>query len=124
MAVVGLLDEVLLSGSSIVYGLLFLFVCTACGLWVRVADLIMAPISAPLAFTVGLLPVSSGGAGFGSRMVGLFTHLSLQAGWLYGGTLTAVLTVGLRRVLVLADRAARRARRPRRTAQPPERPLP
>jgi hypothetical protein len=118
MAIIGLLDEVLLGGSSIAYGLLFLLVCAACGLWVRIPDLIMAPITVPIAFAVGLVPVSDGGADFSSRMVGLFTHLSLQAGWLYGGTLTAVLTVALRRVLVLVDRASRRARHAGSTAQP------
>ncbi|MGK5629028.1 DUF6542 domain-containing protein [Streptomyces sp. URMC 123] len=74
-----------------------MLVATACGLWVRPAELITAPISAPIAFVVGLLPASGGGDGFSGRLMGVFTALALHAGWLYGGTLAAALVVWLRR---------------------------
>jgi hypothetical protein len=108
MLAVGFLDELLLGGSPLVYGLLFVLLCGAGALWVRPADLITAPISAPIAFTAGLLP-AGGGDGFGSRVVEVFTLLALQAGWLYAGTMTAVVMVILRKVLALGGRTARRA---------------
>ncbi|MGP3954288.1 DUF6542 domain-containing protein [Streptomyces sp. 7N604] len=109
MLVVGVLDAWLLDGSSFVYGLLFLLLCVACGLWVRPTDLITAPISAPIAFTAGLQPISGGEGGLGGAVVAVFTQLALQAGWLYGGTLAAGATVAVRKVLMLGDRAVRRA---------------
>ncbi|MEU8568237.1 DUF6542 domain-containing protein [Streptomyces pathocidini] len=110
MLTTGVLDDLLLDGSSVVYGLVFLVVCVGGGLWVRPNDLITAPISAPIAFTVGLQPISGGEGGFGPQVIAVFTQLALQAGWLYAGTATACLVVALRKVLVLSDRAAARRR--------------
>jgi hypothetical protein len=122
MLTIGVLDELLLDSSSLAYGLLFVLVCAACGLWVRGTELITAPISAPIAFAVGLQPISGGEGGLGGQVVAVFTQLALQAGWLYGGTLTACLVVAVRKVLMLGDTVARRAQRPSGSAKPAERP--
>ncbi|MEU9028467.1 DUF6542 domain-containing protein [Streptomyces sp. NPDC048383] len=100
----------LLFGSSLfVYGLLFLPVAAVTALWVRPADLITAPISVPIAFAVGVWPVSGGSGGFAGELMGVVSALSLHAGWLYAGTLIAAL-IALARRAVLSDRrrAARR----------------
>ncbi|MEU3774808.1 DUF6542 domain-containing protein [Streptomyces sp. NPDC032472] len=100
-------------GSLFGYGLLFLPVAAATALWVRPADLITAPIAAPIAFAVGVWPISGGsGGGFGAQLMGIVTALSLHAGWLYGGTLVAALiAVGRKAVLM-----GRRGRLPRRAS--------
>ncbi|GAA2335247.1 DUF6542 domain-containing protein [Streptomyces violaceusniger] len=113
---IGCLDALLFSGSPTVYSVLFLPVCAACGLWVRPADLLAAPVTAPLAYTVGLLPVNEGSAGFSGQAVGVFTALSLQAGWLYAGTLLTVVIVLVRRALLVIRR--RRQQRPRPSRHP------
>ncbi|MGP4003071.1 DUF6542 domain-containing protein [Streptomyces sp. 8N706] len=114
----GTLDRLLLGAAALPYGLLFLLTCALGSLWVRPSDLITAPISAPISFAAGLLPASGGSGGLGSQVMAVFTQLALQAGWLYGGTLTAVVIVGVRKILMLGDRAARRAGRPPGGAQP------
>ncbi|MET8677559.1 DUF6542 domain-containing protein [Streptomyces sp. NPDC004647] len=126
MLAVGTLDRLLLDASAVFYGLLFLLVCALCGLWVRSMDLLSAPISGPIAFAAGLLPLTAGSGGFGSQVMAMFTQLALQAGWLYGGTLTAGLVVGARKVVQLGSGAARRAQQdPPGGQQPPaERPQP
>ncbi|MCM2576255.1 DUF6542 domain-containing protein [Streptomyces meridianus] len=86
-------DRILLAASPLGYGLVFLVVCTATALWVRRSDLAAAPVSAPIAFTVGLIVLSGD---TGGRLMGVFTTLALQAGWLYGGTLLAGLIAVLR----------------------------
>ncbi|WP_208928682.1 DUF6542 domain-containing protein, partial [Streptomyces rapamycinicus] len=113
---VGCLDALLLSGSPTVYSVLFLPACAACGLWVRPADLLAAPVTAPLAYTVGLLPINEGSAGLSGQAVGVFTALSLQAGWLYAGTLLTVVIVLVRRAVLVTRR--RRQQRPRPSRHP------
>lgn len=113
---IGCLDALLFSSSPTVYSVLFLPACAACGLWVRPADLLAAPVTAPLAYTVGLLPINDGSAGFSGQAVGVFTALSLQAGWLYAGTLLTVVIVLVRRAVLVTRR--RRQQRPRPSRHP------
>ncbi|WP_030159608.1 DUF6542 domain-containing protein [Streptomyces sp. NRRL S-244] len=101
----------LFGGSLLAYGLLFLPVAAATALWVRPADLITAPISAPIAFAAGLWPISGGSGGFGAELMGIVSALSLHAGWLYGGTLVSALIVVVRKAVLISRR-----RLPRRTA--------
>ncbi|KOX02179.1 membrane protein [Streptomyces sp. NRRL B-3648] len=98
MFLLGYLDQLLFGASLTVYGVLFLPVCVLTALWVRAGDVLTAPVVAPIAFAVGLLPVADGGGGLLGRMMGLVTGLATQAGWLYGGTLAAGLIVLVRRV--------------------------
>lgn len=109
MLAVGCLDALLLSRSPVVYGLFFLLVCAASAVWVRPADLIVAPVSVPIAFAVGLVPLGDGGEGFGGRAMNLVTTLSLEVGWLYAGTLVTCLIVLVRRI-ALVGRRQRRAK--------------
>ncbi len=102
MLLAGGLDALLLDGRPAVYGISFVLVSAVCALWVRPADLATAPIAAPIAFTAGLLFVSGGSGGPVERLVELVTALAVHAGWLYGGTLTAVA------VAVARGRAGRR----------------
>ncbi|MFF5702207.1 DUF6542 domain-containing protein [Streptomyces sp. NPDC012794] len=105
----------LLFGSSLfAYGLLFLPVAAAVAVWVRPADLITAPISAPIAFAAGVWPVSGGSGGFGGQLMGVVSALSLHAGWLYAGTLIAGLIALARRAALSGRRRA--ARQQRRTS--------
>ncbi|MEU6506860.1 DUF6542 domain-containing protein [Streptomyces sp. NPDC046942] len=98
MFLLGCLDELLFGASMPVYGVLFLPVCILTALWVRDSDLLTAPVILPIAFALGLLPVADGKAGLLSRLMGVFTGLATQAGWLYGGTLVACVIVLVRRV--------------------------
>ncbi|MFF4317486.1 DUF6542 domain-containing protein [Streptomyces sp. NPDC001568] len=99
----------LLFGSSLfVYGLLFLPVAAVTALWVRPADLITAPISVPIAFAVGVWPVSGGSGGFAGELMGVVSALSLHAGWLYAGTLVAALIALTRRAVLSGRRRAAR----------------
>ncbi|MFH8488366.1 DUF6542 domain-containing protein [Streptomyces longisporoflavus] len=98
----------LFGGSIVAYGVLFLPVSVLTALWVRPADLMTAPVAVPIAFAVGLLPISGGSGGFGGQLMGLITSLALHAGWLYGGTLVACFIVIVRKIKHLAQR--RRAR--------------
>ncbi|MFD4996352.1 DUF6542 domain-containing protein [Streptomyces buecherae] len=109
MLAVGCLAALLLSGSTVAYGLFFLLVCAASGVWVRPADLIAGPVSVPIAFAVGLVPLGEGGDGFGEHAMNVVTALSLEVGWLYTGTLITGLIVLVRRV-ALVGRRQRRAR--------------
>ncbi|MFJ1806417.1 MULTISPECIES: DUF6542 domain-containing protein [unclassified Streptomyces] len=111
MFAVGCLDELLFDASLTVYSVLFLPVCLLTALWVRGSDLLSAPVVAPIAFAVGLLPVSEGGNGIGARLMGLVTALATQVGWLYGGTIVAGATIlarGLRRAAARRQSANRR----------------
>ncbi|WP_129307011.1 DUF6542 domain-containing protein [Streptomyces sp. L2] len=98
MFLLGCLDELLFGASLTVYGVLFLPVCALTALWVRAGDVLTAPVVVPIAFVVGLLPVTDGGGGVLGRVMGLVTGLATQAGWLYGGTLAAGVIVLVRRV--------------------------
>lgn len=98
MFVLAGLDRLLFDSSEIVYGLLFLPVSALTALWVRPADLVTAPISVPIAFAVGVFPISGGSEGLGGQIMGLVTALAVHAGWLYGGTLIAGLIASVRKV--------------------------
>jgi hypothetical protein len=119
MLTVGGLDWLMLDGSPTAYGVLFLPVCAACALWVRPADLVTAPISAPIAFSAGLFPIAGGSGGLGGQLMSVFTLLALHAGWLYSGTLVATLIVIVRKARLLGGKAA--ARRAQRSAWQQER---
>ncbi|MFF8278673.1 DUF6542 domain-containing protein [Streptomyces lateritius] len=125
MLMLGFLDWLILDGSPIVYGLLFLPVSALTALWVRTADLVTAPISVPIAFAVGVVPISGGTGGFGGQAMAVVTALAVHAGWLYGGTLVAGLITSVRKVRDMGRRqraaaaaAALRAHPPRRPANP------
>jgi hypothetical protein len=107
MLVLGFLDLVLFGGAVAVYGVLFLLVSGLAAGWVRKADLVTAPIAAPIAFAVGALPIADGSGGLGAQLMGVFTTLALNAGWLYGGTLVAALIAAARRAALV--RAGRRS---------------
>ncbi|GAA3136556.1 membrane protein [Streptomyces echinatus] len=104
MFLLGCLDQLLFGASLTVYGVLFLPVCVLTALWVRVGDVLTAPVVLPIAFAVGLLPVAESGGGLLGRLMGLVTGLATQAGWLYGGTLAAGALVLARRVLWVRTR--------------------
>ncbi|MFF3324648.1 DUF6542 domain-containing protein [Streptomyces sp. NPDC002889] len=112
MLVLGSLNQLLLGGSAVVYGLLFLPVSALTALWVREADLVTAPITVPIAFAVGIVPIAGGNGGFGGRMMAVVTALAVHAGWLYGGTLIAGLITCVRKVRMMGRRM-RRGGRPR-----------
>ncbi|WP_420856855.1 DUF6542 domain-containing protein [Streptomyces populi] len=121
MFVLACVDQLLFGGSATVYGVLFLPVCVLTALWVRPGDLVTAPVVVPIAFAVGLPPITDdGGGGAGGLLMGLVTALALQAGWLYGGTLAAVLVVAFRRIRLVNRRRADR-RRDRARVLPPGR---
>lgn len=111
MVLVAGIAWLLFASSLFAYGLLFLPVAAATALWVRPADLVTAPITVPIAFAVGVWPISGGSGGFGGELMGLVSALSLHAGWLYGGTLIAGLIVVVRKAVLIGKR-----RLPRRTA--------
>ncbi|MFJ2898324.1 DUF6542 domain-containing protein [Streptomyces sp. NPDC087218] len=140
MLVLSCLDLLLLDGSPVVFGALFLPVSALTALWVRPADLVTAPIIVPIAFTVGVVPIAGGTGGFGGRTMAVVTALAVHAGWLYGGTLVAGVIATVRKVRLMRQRrrrlllaaqtarpgqAARSAQapaRPSRPAQAPRRP--
>ncbi|MFK4144062.1 DUF6542 domain-containing protein [Streptomyces sp. NPDC004065] len=120
----GCVDLLLFGGSPTAYGVLFLPVCVLTAVWVRQADLLTAPVVAPIGFAVGLVPVADGGEGFLGEVMGLVTTLATQALWLYGGTLAAGATALARRVaLGSVDRGDGRQGREGRTRRggPPQR---
>ncbi|MER5883434.1 DUF6542 domain-containing protein [Streptomyces sp. NPDC001941] len=107
MLALGCLDWLLFDGAPLVYGLLFLPVSAATALWVRSADLVTAPISVPIAFAVGIVPVAGGTGGFGGQAMAVVTALAVHAGWLYGGTLVAGLITCVRKVRLMSRRQRR-----------------
>lgn len=110
----------LFGSSAVAYCVLFLPVCALTAYWVRPADLVTAPVAAPIAFAVGLVPISGGnGGGFGGHFMGLITLLALHAGWLYGGTLVAGLIVAVRRIKLMGQRRRARAGSPASPAAAP-----
>ncbi|WP_444852328.1 DUF6542 domain-containing protein [Streptomyces sp. NPDC000229] len=104
MFLLGCLDWLLFDGSLLVYGLLFLPVSALTALWVRTADLVTAPISVPIAFAVGVVPIAGGTGGLGGRIMAVVTALAVHAGWLYGGTLVAGLITSVRKVRQMGRR--------------------
>ncbi|MFE4455105.1 DUF6542 domain-containing protein [Streptomyces sp. NPDC056796] len=118
MFVLACLDQLLLGGSELVYGLLFLPVSALTALWVRPADLVTAPIIVPIAFAVGVIPVSGGTGGFGGRAMAVVTALAVHAGWLYGGTLVAGLIATVRKVRQMRERRRHLAKADRATRRP------
>ncbi|MFJ8130735.1 DUF6542 domain-containing protein [Streptomyces hydrogenans] len=108
MLVVGFLDWLVLDGSPLAFGLLFLPVSALTALWVRTADLVTAPIAVPIAFAVGVVPIAGGTGGFGGQAMAVVTALAVHAGWLYGGTLIAGVIASVRK----ARDMGRRRRRP------------
>ncbi|MFK0167271.1 DUF6542 domain-containing protein [Streptomyces sp. NPDC090306] len=110
MFLLGCLDELLFGASLTAYGALFVPVCALTAFWVRSGDLTTAPVVVPIAFAVGLLAVAEGGEGVSGHAVGLVTALSTEVGWLYAGTLLAVVIVLVRRVRLLSRRRAAAAR--------------
>ncbi|MBZ4318505.1 hypothetical protein JNW98_03810 [Streptomyces sp. SCA2-4] len=125
MLVAGVLVARLAAGSPAAYGVLFVLCCVVCALAVRPAELVAAPVSAPIAFAAGALPATAATAGSGGlagRAMALVGFLSLQAGWLYGGTLLAALIVLGRRVLLVRRRRLARAQARRRPSRPPRSP--
>ncbi|MGC5398823.1 DUF6542 domain-containing protein [Streptomyces sp. DT20] len=107
MFVLACADWLLFDGSAVVFGVLFLPVSALTAFWVRPADLVTAPISVPIAFAVGIIPVSGGTGGFGGRMMAVVTALAVHAGWLYGGTLVAGLIATVRKVRLMRARQRR-----------------
>ncbi|MGW0702077.1 DUF6542 domain-containing protein [Streptomyces sp. NPDC002867] len=116
MLALGSLDWLLLDGSAVAYGLLFLPVSALTALWVREADLVMAPVIVPIAFAVGIVPISGGDGGLGGQTMAVVTALAVHAGWLYGGTLIAGLITCVRKVRAMGRR--RRRTRPGGPGQP------
>ncbi|MGW0333868.1 DUF6542 domain-containing protein [Streptomyces sp. NPDC003011] len=106
MFLLGCVDELLFGSSLTVYGVLFVPVCALTALWIRRGDLVTAPVVVPIAFAVGLLPVADSGGGLGGRLMGLFTALATQAGWLYGGTLVAGVIATVRKIRLMSRRSA------------------
>ncbi|OLZ71052.1 hypothetical protein AV521_12225 [Streptomyces sp. IMTB 2501] len=98
MFLLGCLDALLFDGYMPVYGVLFLPVCVLTALWVRAGDVLTAPVVVPIAFALGLIPAAEGNGGLLGRLMGVFTGLATQAGWLYTGTLFAGVIVLVRRV--------------------------
>ncbi|MCG7527894.1 hypothetical protein MHW47_26085 [Streptomyces sp. OfavH-34-F] len=107
MFLLGCLDWLLFDESAVVFGVLFLPVSALTALWVRPADLVTAPISVPIAFAIGIAPISGGTGGFGGRTMAVVTALAVHAGWLYGGTLVAGLIATVRKVRLMRARQRR-----------------
>ncbi|WP_053749409.1 DUF6542 domain-containing protein [Streptomyces sp. MMG1533] len=106
MFALGCLDQLLFGASLTVYGVLFLPVCVVTAFWIRRVDLLTAPIVVPIAFAAGLFPVAESGEGTSGRLMGIFTALATQAGWLYGGTLVAGLIATVRKIRLMNRRSA------------------
>ncbi|MEU2026236.1 DUF6542 domain-containing protein [Streptomyces sp. NPDC016469] len=123
MFLIGCLDRLLFDESPVVFGLLFLPVSALTALWVRPADLVTAPISVPIAFALGIAPLSGGSGGLGGQTMAVVTALAVHAGWLYGGTLVAGLIASVRKVRLMRARqrrlmSAAHTARPATTAPP------
>ncbi|MGW2415166.1 DUF6542 domain-containing protein [Streptomyces tubercidicus] len=103
-----LVDRLLFGGAPTAYGVCYLLVGIGAAVWVRPYDLVCAPVTLPIAFTLGALPIQRGGEGFEGLLMGVFTVLALNAGWLYAGTLVCALLAIVRRALFIARRRASR----------------
>ncbi|MGW7298266.1 MULTISPECIES: DUF6542 domain-containing protein [unclassified Streptomyces] len=107
MLALGSLLSLLFGSALTAYGVLFLPVCVLTAAWVRKADLVTAVVIVPIAFAVGLVPVADSGAGgTGDRLMGLFTALATEAGWLYVGTMITGVIVTVRKVRLMRRRVA------------------
>lgn len=104
----GLLDQLLFGGLGVLFGLGFLLVCFQSAVRVRLADLLTAPISGPIAFAlaIGLLGPAPLPGAIG-QLLALCAGLAQRAGWLFAGTALAVMIVAARFV---AQRRIRRSR--------------
>ncbi|MDG5805346.1 hypothetical protein P9869_22280 [Streptomyces ossamyceticus] len=102
------LDRLLFGASLTVYGALFLPVSALTAVWVRRGDLASGPVVVPIAFAAGLPPIAGGEGGPAGYLMGLVTALAMAAGWLYGGTLVAGVIVTVRKLRLMARRAAAR----------------
>ncbi|MEV8534529.1 DUF6542 domain-containing protein [Streptomyces sp. NPDC051211] len=111
MMLAGGIVWLLFDASLVGYGVLFLPVAAATAIWVRPADLITAPVAVPIAFAVGVWPIAGGSGGVGGQLMGVVSALSLQAGWLYAGTLVAALIALARRAALSNRRRMAAARR-------------
>lgn len=107
MLLIGSLDWLLFDGSAVVYGIFYLPVCALTALWVREADLVTAPISVPIAFAVGVVPIAGGEGGIGGQIMAVVTSLAVHAGWLYGGTLVAGVITCVRKFRAMGRRKRR-----------------
>ncbi|MFE2213823.1 DUF6542 domain-containing protein [Streptomyces canus] len=105
MFTLGFLVSLLFGSSLTVYGVLFVPVSVLTALWMRRGDLLTAPIIVPIAFAAGLVPVADGGGGTSGRLMGLFTALATQAGWLYAGTMAAGVVALVRRIRLVRRRS-------------------
>ncbi|WP_318814166.1 DUF6542 domain-containing protein [Streptomyces scabiei] len=110
MLVLAGLDRLLFGASPALYGVLFLLVSALTAVWVRRGDLASAPVVVPIAFAAGLPLLAEGEGGLGGHLMALVTALAMQAGWLYGGTLVAGVIVTVRKLRLMARRAAERER--------------
>ncbi|MGW0856026.1 DUF6542 domain-containing protein [Streptomyces sp. NPDC002690] len=119
MFVLACLVRLLFDSSVLAYGVLFVPVSALTALWVRPADLVTAPISVPIAFAVGVLPVAGGDGGFGGRLMAVVTALAVHAGWLYGGTLVAGVIATVRKVRQMRQRQVLLAAKALRPAASP-----
>lgn len=108
------LDRLLFGASLTLYGVLFLPVSALTAVWVRRGDLASGPVVVPLAFAAGLPPIAGGESGPAGYLMGLVTALAMAAGWLYGGTLIAGVIVTVRKLRLMARRAAEREGEPAR----------
>ncbi|MEV4438549.1 DUF6542 domain-containing protein [Streptomyces sp. NPDC049577] len=123
MLAAGGLVSLLLHGSAPAYGMLFVLASAACAFSVRPSELMAAPVAAPIAYAVGALPLGDETGGPGAQLMGLVTLLSLNAGWLYSGTLVAGLIALVRRIAHVRARRRRLEReRPRPQRRPPSPP--
>ncbi|MFD7666872.1 DUF6542 domain-containing protein [Streptomyces sp. NPDC059788] len=112
------LDRLLFDSAPTAYGVVFVLVGVCAGLWVRPYDLVTAPIALPIAYTLGTVPISHNTGGFGGLLMGVFSVMATQAGWLYAGTLACALIVLVRKAAAIARRQAERhARRQAARAQ-------
>ncbi|MFJ9099862.1 DUF6542 domain-containing protein [Streptomyces sp. NPDC102405] len=105
MFVLGCLVSLLFGSSLTVYGVLFVPVSVLTAVWMRRGDLLTAPIIVPIAFAAGLVPVADSGGGTSGRLMGLFTALATQAGWLYAGTMAAGIIALIRRIRLVRRRS-------------------
>ncbi|MBT2387058.1 DUF6542 domain-containing protein [Streptomyces sp. ISL-11] len=122
MLTAGWLDARTAGGSATAYGVCFLVASAAGAAWVRPVDLATAPVTAPIAFAVGAVPLSGGSGGLAGQAMGMVTVLSLNAGWLYAGTLLSALIAFARRVALIRSRRRERSRQRRRPSRPPRSP--